>query len=214
MSRENARPNYRKLLIQLGVGAVFGAAMGFGLSAMMLPQLESVGGAGAFALASVGMLYAVMGLFIGFGLVFPALGAKMLNVVDRDDLADQRAILTGSAVCCTALGLALLMLALSGPQGHISGVLAAGALASALILSVVVSVLQWKLYDELMRGISMEASAFMAAILFPAVSLWAVLAHLGRTGPIDPLGLIALLAGSMLLGSIMAAGRRGLLLPA
>ena len=76
------------------------------------------------------------------------------------------------------------------------------------------SVLQWKLYDELMRGISMEASAFMAAILFPAVSLWAVLAHLGRTGPIDPLGLIALLAGSMLLGSTMAAGRRGLVLPA
>lgn len=214
MNREANRPNYRKLLLQLLAGAVFGAIMGFGLSTVMLPQLESAGGAGAFALAAVGMLYTAMGLFVALGLVFPAMGAKVLNVADRDDLADQRAILTGSAVCCTALGLALLMLALSGPQGQISGVLAAGALAFALILAVAITVFQWKLYDELMRGISMEASAFMAAILFPAISLWAVLTHLGRAGPIDPLGLIALLAGSMLLASFLAAGRRGLLLPA
>jgi hypothetical protein len=214
MIRETARPNYRKLLIQLVVGAVFGAVMGLGISALLLPQLEIENGVGAFALAGVGLMYTVMGLFVALGLMFPSVGAKVLNVADREDLADQRALLTGSAVCCIALGLALLMLALSGPQGQISGALAAGALAFAFVLSAVITVFQWKLYDELMRGISMEASAFMAAILVPAIALWAVLTHLGQAGPIDPLGLIALLAGSMLLGSFMAAGRRGLLLPA
>lgn len=214
MTRKAERLKYRKLLLQLLAGGLFGAAIGFFLSTVMLPQLENGGRAGAFALAGVGLLYTVMGLFVGLGLVFPALGTKVLNVADSDDLADQRAILIGSAVSTIALGLALLMLALSGPQGQISGVLAAGTLAFALILSGAITYFQWKLYDELMRGISMEASAFMAALVVPAVSLWAVLAHLGRTDPVDPLGLIALMAGSMLLGSLVAAGRHGLLLPA
>lgn len=213
MTRHATSPNYRKLVIQLVVGAVFGAVVGFGMSVFLLPQLESEKDVGAFALATVGLMYTVMGLFVGLGLMFPAVGAKVLNVADRDDLADQRALLTGSAVICLALGLALLLLALSGPQGQISGVLAAGALAFALALSVVITVKQWKLYDELMRGISMEASAFTTAILFPVVSLWAVLTHLGLAGPIDPLGLIALLAGTMLVSSFLAAGRRGLLMP-
>lgn len=213
MTCQSERQNHRKLWGQLLIGGAFGAIISLVYHLYFEPLVEQGGGAGASALATIGMLYCVMGLFVGLGLVFPAMGTKLLNVEDRDDLADQRAILTGSAVCCIALGIAFLMLALSGPQGQISGVLAAGALAFALILSLVISVVQWKLYDEMTRGISMEVSAFMAAIQVPAISLWALLTHLGWAGPIDPLGLIALLAGAMLPASLLAAGRRGLLLP-
>jgi hypothetical protein len=213
MMSEPVRPNYRKLAIQLIAGAVVGAVAGFALSAVMVPQLENVAGPGGFALAGVGLIYAAMGLFVGLGLLFPGLGAKVLNVADRDDLSDQRAMLVGSAVSCTVLGAALLLVALSGPQGLVPGALAVSALAFALVLLAAVTVLQWRLYDELMRGVSLEASAILAGIVFPVVALWAALAHSGQAAPLDPLGLIALLSGAMLLATFIAAGRRGLLLP-
>lgn len=212
MTSEPLRPNYRKLAIQLIAGAVVGAAMGAALS-LTLPELERTAGAGAFALAAVGLLYLAMGLFVGLGLLFPGIGAKVLNVADQDDLADQRAILIGSAVSCTVLGAALMLLAFSGPQGLVPGALAVSALAFALVLLAAVTVLQWRLYDELLRGVSLEASAIMAGLLMPGLSLWAGLIHIGHAAAFDPLGLIALLMGAMLLATFIAAGRRGLLLP-
>lgn len=212
MTREPVRPNYRKLLLQLISGAVVGAVAGFAI-ATFAPQFDRFAGGGAIALAGVGLLYVAMGLFVGLGLVFPGLGAKVLNVADQDDLTDQRTILTGSSTGSTILGVALLLVAMSGPQGLVPGVLAVSVLGFAMVLLTAITILQWRHYDELMRGVSVEASAFMAGILFPAVSLWAVLAHIGQTAPIDPLGLVALLAGSMLLATFIAAGRRGLLLP-
>lgn len=212
MTREPVRPNFRKLVLQLLSGAVVGAVAGFAI-ANFVPQLDRFVGAGAVALAAVGLVYVAMGLFVGLGLVFPGLGAKLLNVEDQDDLTDQRTILTGSAVGSTFLGAALMLVAVSGPQGLVPGVVAVSALGLAIVLLCAITILQWRHYDELMRGVSMEASAFMVGILFPAVSLWAVLAHIGHAAPIDPLGLIALLAGSMLLATFIAAGRRGLLMP-
>jgi hypothetical protein len=212
MIREPIRPNYRKLVIQLIAGAVVGAGLGAALS-LTLPELERTAGLGAFALAAVGMLYAAMGLLVWLGLVFPQLGVKVLNVADQDDLADQRAILTGSAGSCTVLGAALMLLAFSGPQGLVPGVLAVSALAFALVLLTAVTVLQWRLYDELMRGVSLEASAILAGLLVPGLSLWAGLIHIGKAAAFDPLGLIALLMGALLLATFVAAGRRGLLMP-
>jgi hypothetical protein len=214
MMSSTVRPNYRKLAFQLAAGAVVGAISGSVIATVFEPLLLEGTGAGAFALAGVGLLYAAMGLFVGLGLVFPGLGAKMLNVADRDDLADQRAILTGSAVSSIVFGLALIMVAFSGPQGMISGGLAISALAFGIVLMTAVTIAQWRLYDELMRGLSLQGSGYMAAILFPVLTLWAALAHNGAAPPIDPLGLIALLAGALLAGAFIAVGRRGLLLPA
>jgi hypothetical protein len=205
-------PNKRKIVLQLAAGGLFGfvSAMAVGWA---LPELDTPPSPGAAALIAIGLIYTIMGLFVGLGVVLPGLGARLLNVVDREDLADQRAILAGSAVSCIALGLALMLLALAGPQSEVSNVLAIGALAFAMILTTAITMLQWQRYDELMRGISLEASTFMAGIAFPVIVLWAAFAQTGLAGPIDPLGLVALLAGSMLIASFIAAGRRGLLLP-
>ncbi len=212
MSSTPIGPNKRKIVLQLAAGGLFGFVSAMAVT-RALPHLDQPTSPGAAALIAIGLIYAIMGLFVGLGVAFPGLGARLLNVVDRDDLADQRAILTGSAVSCISLGLALILLALAGPEGQVSNVLAIGTLAFALILTTAITVLQWRRYDELMRGISLEASAFMAGIAFPAIVLWAAFSQTGLAGPIDPLGLVAVLAGAMLVATFIAAGRRGLLLP-
>lgn len=213
MTREPIRPNYRKLTIQMIAGAMAGAAMSFGAAAMFEQQAFDANGIWGFVLFLVGMMIGVMGGFVGFGLVFPALGAKLLNVADRDDLADQRAMLTGSAINCLVLGAALMLVALSGPQGVVPGGVAVGALAFSMLLMAAITMSQWRLYDELMRSVSLEASAWMAGIMFPAITLWAALVHVGQAAPINPLGLIALMMAAMLLATFIATGRRGMLNP-
>lgn len=209
---EPSRPNVRKVVIQMLAGGVFGAAASLAV-ARWFPQLDDAVSPGGAALAGVGVVYAFMGLFVGLGVAFPGLGARMLNVADIDDLADQRALLAGSAVCCTALGLAMMLVAISEPLGPVPGTLAVAALALSMVVAAAITIVQWHLYDELWRGISMEASAVTLGIVFPIVTIWAALAHIGSAAPIDPLGLIALLAAAMLLASFVAAGRRGLLVP-
>lgn len=214
MTQSTISPSQRKLILQLLAGGVVGAAASFSSHRWLEPLLTKDASAGAGALMTVGLLYALMGLIVGLGLVFPAFGTRLLNVADRDDLSDQRAMLTGSAISCTALGLALAALAFTGPQGLVSGVWAVGALVFSLVVTALITIKQWRLYDELMRGISLEATAIMAGTAFPAIAVWAAVAHVGMTAPLDPLGVIALMAGSMLLGTFISAGRRGLLKPA
>jgi len=213
MMSEPSKPNYRKLTVQLVVGGLVGASLSLGTAVVFEQQASAANGIWGFVLFIVGAMIAVMGVFVGFGLVFPALGAKLLNVADRDDLADQRAILTGSAISCIALGAALMLVALSGPEGPVPGGVAIVALACSMVLMIVITIAQWRYYDEMMRNVSLEASAWMAALLFPAIMLWATAVHIGQAAAIDPLALIGLLAVTMLLATFIATGRRGLLMP-
>jgi hypothetical protein len=213
MTSQPVRPNYRKLAIQMISGGFVGVALSLGTAEMFHREAFAALGGGAFALFSVGMLYAVMGAFVGFGLAFPALGAKLLNVADLEDLSDQRAVLAGGTASCMTLGASLMLAALSGPQGLVPGVVAVCSLVFAILLTGAITVLQWHHYDELLRDVSLETSAVMAGILFPVITIWAVLAHIGQVVPIDPLGLVALMAGTMLFATFVVTGRRGLLMP-
>lgn len=212
MKTQVARPNVRKAALQMALGGVVGLVSTLGLS-VLLPSVTDALTPSSAALLGTGLVYALMGLFVGLGVGIPKLGANILSVGDAEDLVDQRTMLSGSAVSCLALGSSMVLLALSGRGGLISASLAAGLLAASVVLSIGISIAQWRLYDELMRGISLDASAIMAGAATMVILPWATLAHLGRTGPINPLGLIAVLAISMLFGSFVAAGRRGLLLP-
>ena len=175
-------------------------------------------------LSCVGMVYLAMGLFAGLGTLVPRVGAKLLNVagsedlldqrallLGREDLLDQRALLLGGSVSSGVIGAALMLLAASGPGGSVPDEMALGSLAFALLFSIAITVLQWRHYDELMRQVSWEGSAFGLALLSPALVAWAALAHLGWTAALDPLGVIALLTSALLIGTLIAAGRRGML---
>lgn len=202
----------RKALLAGGLGALSGAA---GMTAFLTlgidPVWEAEGGVGRVAAGGVGLVYLITGLFILMGTALPGVGARILNVSDVEELLEQRAILNGSAVTVMALGTMLLCLAGAGPGGFVPDLLVLAAIAGALIVSVVISVRQWPLYDELWRQLTWECSAFAFAVLLPVLIVWGAAVQLGYLGAMDPLGVIALAAGSLLVGAWIATSRRGLL---
>jgi hypothetical protein len=109
------------------------------------------------------------------------------------------------------LGLALFLLALAGPDGPVSATLALGALGGALLLMAGIYLTQWHLFDELWRQLSWECAGMAFSIALPLITFWGALAHLGLATNFTPLGVIAALMASLLIGSFAAIGRRGML---
>jgi hypothetical protein len=165
-------------------------------------------GAGA-----VGFVYLMAGAFTLFGAAWPGVGAKVLNVSDVDELIEQRAILMGSAVSVLAFGVMLLCLAGAGPGGVVPDWAAIAAVVAAFAISAVIYFRQWRLYDELWRKLSWESSAYALMLLFPVLIVWGGAVQLGYLAAMQPLGVVALTAGTLLAGAVIATGRRGLLAP-
>ncbi|MBX9616063.1 MAG: hypothetical protein K2X25_10750 [Caulobacteraceae bacterium] len=204
----------RKALLAGGLGAISGAA---GMTAFLAlgidPVWEAEGGVGRVAAGGVGLVYLISGLFILIGTTLPGFGARVLNVSDVEELLEQRAILNGSALTVIAVGIMLLCLAGAGPGGFVPDAFVLAAIAGAMIVTTVISVRQWPLYDELWRQLSWECSAFAMGLLMPALILWGAAVQLGYLAAMEPLGVIALAAGALLAGAMIASGRRGLLAP-
>ncbi|MEQ1540741.1 MAG: hypothetical protein ABL926_00665 [Novosphingobium sp.] len=211
MTRNPSATNWGIHILRGVLGAVFGLAV-------MVPFLRFAGpflaqsGTGAIALSGVGVIYLLMGLMVGLGTLMPGPGSKLLNVAGPDDLTDQRRVLLGSAAASLFVGAALLALSLAGPAGLVPDGLALGALALAFLLCVVIGVLQWREYDELMRQMSTDCGSIAFMMALPGLGAWAALAHLGRVPPFAPLWVLAAMALALLIASFIAAGRRGLLI--
>lgn len=206
------KPNWKKAALGAALGAVAGFAAMF---AFMHwgggDELEALSG-DRIVLAAEGLVYLLTGMFVGFGLLAPRAGAKVLNVEDAEELDEMRPHLTRSSIVIALIGALLLLLSASGPGGYVGDTLVLGATA---LVVVAASVLTWqanRAYDELWRQLSNEGAAATLALLMPTVLVWGVLAHLGRL-PFTPLGVIALLAALVLVGAYIAAGRRGMLTP-
>lgn len=200
----------QKVVVAMGLGFLSGVG---GMLAFFALGFEPVWEGGRVAVGGVGVVYLVTGLFTLLGAFLPGVGAKVLNVADKEELLELRAILTGSALSAVALGLMLLALAGSGPGGAVPDAVAVGAVALAVLTMIIVTLRQWRLYDELWRQLSWESSAFAMSILLPVLVIWAVAVQLGYLSSMAPLTVIALAAGSILVGAFIAAGRRGLLAP-
>lgn len=211
---EASRKKFGIVLMRMAIGAVAGfAAMKFGLENGLGPLLKEAG-PGSAALAGSGLIYGLMGLFVGIGVAAPGLGSKLLNVTGREDIEDQRAQMTGGAVGCLALGIGMVLLALAGPDGAVPGVVGVAAFGFALFLTAVITLLQWRGYDELWRNMSMESAAWGGTLIAMTLLVWGALALIGRAILPDPAGLVALVMGLNLLGTFIAVGRRGLLIEA
>jgi hypothetical protein len=211
MTESSSKPSHwGKSVVSMLVGGIFGFLAIMVLIELYGNPLKSLGG-DAFALACVGLVYGLIGVFVLLGTLFPEVGAKVLNVSGREDLEDQRAMMLGSSLSYLALGLALFLLALAGPGGPVSATLALGGLGGALLLLVGIYLTQWHLYDELWRQLSWECAGMAFSIALPVITLWGALAHLGMVANFSPLGVIAALTAIMLIGAFAAIGRRGML---
>jgi hypothetical protein len=209
---EASRKKFGLLLVRMLIGGVVGfAAMKFGLESGLGLLLRGAG-PGAAALAGFGLIFVLMGLFVGLGAALPGLGAKVLNVSGREDIEDQRAMFGGSAVSCLTLGIGMTLLALAAPNGPVPTIVGLAAFVFALFLSAAITLLQWPRYDELWRRLTLEGTAWGGSLLAMSLLVWGALAIVEFAALPDPAGLVALVMGLNLLGCFVAIGRRGMLL--
>ena len=201
----------RKLLIPAGIGAIVGFAASYGV--LNYIDSDAVGGLdpSATIAALVGALYCMIAVGMLFGVASPRLGARFLNVEDADELREQQRVLALSGIAMVFWGAALLALALAAPDGPVPQQVALAVGLGGLVIGVVLSVMVYRASDELMLAINLEAAALSYGLAFAAISLWAMLAHLGYASAPQPLDLLTLFYVLVLLASFVAVGRRGML---
>lgn len=221
MNADTAKPaaapsKTRKLIVQLVAGALTGGLVTYGV-------LTTLGDTGfdiddpARAVALVtGLILAIIGAMVGFGLAAPRIGAELLNVEDAEELKEQARPLRQGALLFLFGGLGLVALAVTAVDGA-PGVLSvqAGAIITGLCFAAaaVIGYLNRNVSDELMRQLGREASALSMSIVTVIALVWGPLAYLGFAPWISPLGAIAGLFAVQLLAVFAVCAKRGLLAP-
>ena len=206
----------RKLVLQLVVGAVAGAATTFAVLSALDGSGFSLDDPSRMAALLTALIFLLMGLFVGLGTAAPGPGARLLNVEDEDEIRDQRRLLGRSSVVIILIGAIMLTLALAGSANWEGFIPPRAAAAIGGVCLVGVIALSWagrKDTDELLRSMSLEASAWAMYACLLIFTIWGSLAHLGLVAWISPLGLISTLMLVNLVAIYVVTARRGMLRP-
>jgi hypothetical protein len=202
----------RKYWLQLVLGAVSGAAGMMAVLWLLEGQDLPDPSPSTIVAAGVAVIYILMGVLVGLGAVFPAVGAKLLNVQDRDDLMDQRAMLVGSGIGCALVGAAMLLLVFATiGTAPVAATTAFWLLAGTFVVTSVITVRQWPLYDEMMRAHVQESTALFGYGVFAILALWAAAEAADMIGGPGPLDLLSLMLGGYLLAAFIVISRRGMM---
>lgn len=119
-----------------------------------------------------------------------------------------RALLLGAGAL-VASGSSLILLSAAGPNGAVSP---AGALAGALFLNVLATILavtRLRGMDELNRAVARESSSLAFTWLSTVGGTWAMLAHLGFVDAPAPLDWLTMLSGFTFVAGLVAFARKG-----
>lgn len=215
MTRVMERKTAKKLIVQTLSGAAFGAAGTF-LFLQYGGKVADFEDPSRLAAAATGIIYVLMGLFVGIGALAPGAGAKFLNVEDADEILAERKSIGPGAIGALLIGLLLMALALT-PGGGLPGALSPDiALAiAAACLAGVLAVGWWVrgTVDEFNRQMGVESSAIAMNASLLLFGGWAALAHVGYVQWITPLGLLAGFALLELAAIFWVVGKRGMLTP-
>lgn len=216
----SAAAGWRKMAMQTIIGAIAGAGGMLAVTSLMEWQHGLDWVPSQIILVGIGFVYALMGLFVGFGTMAPHLfGQRMLNVADAEEIVEQRSSMGSSALSCLILGAALMLLAYAvtadaaGAAAPVTPATAYAILLAVLAGFVAASLWMWKNFDELWRQLTVDVSAITGQILMLAGIVWGGAAAAGLTTGPHPLDLVSLAFGSMLLACFVAAGRRGMMAP-
>jgi hypothetical protein len=100
VSNNVTQNNMVQLLRRLLFGALLGAVATYlFLNFVTKPHLAVKDPETMLAIVA-GLTYALMGVFVGFGVLAPRSGARFLNVQDADEIQEQRQNLAPSALSC------------------------------------------------------------------------------------------------------------------
>jgi hypothetical protein len=213
MTVSSGKTSKGRQAFKLLAGAVAGAASAIAFMELVGKSRLESDDPGVILALIAGLSYAVMGLFVGLGAIAPRQGALFLNVEDADEIREQRASLAPSSIACILIGAFLLVLALAPVEQEVDRTFWAVAAAACLLGVAAVSLATLGRADELMRQVSLESSALTLHLALAALSVWALLAHLGFVAWMTPLALIAGLA-LLYLGAIFwRAGKKGMMTP-
>lgn len=214
---ENPRPKWRKLLIQLGAGTVFGAFVGYGVGSLVGGFAEARG-LGDLPLSVeiaglVAVIYIMIAGIVLAGASSPALGARILNVEDADEVREMKAQFVTAGTAVLLWGVALLALALAEPAGPVSAPVSLAIGAAGLLAGTWFAIRSYRSSDELMLAMNLEAGAISYGLVLVVLGGWGMLAHLGYLGAPQPLDILTGCYVLVLLASFIAVGRRGMLMP-
>lgn len=205
---------WKKAALSGLVGALFGGA---GVSLMMWLAgggLLDAMGPSRIILAGVGLIYLLVTIMIGLGLAAPRAGAKLLNVDDAEELVDDRPKLLGSALYMGLIGLTLILIALAQAPGFDLGPVAPGVALAALAVLLIASLLSFRwfrIYDEFDRQLGVEGGSWAFLIACAVLLPWGALGALGRAAPMSAIDVMSVLAASLMGGSFVAIGKRGMM---
>jgi hypothetical protein len=200
----------RRQLFRLLSGGVAGLVAGLAMTSLIDSPLVGGLGKSETIAALVGVTYGLMGVGILLGSANPRIGATYLNVEDADELREQQRMFLYSGLSALLWGVALVALAFAAPGGPLLQGAALAVAAAGLLIGTAVSIPVYRAADELMRAVTIEGGAISSWLLFAVITPWAMLAHLGYASGPQPIDLISLFYGLMLVGSFFVIFRRGM----
>lgn len=203
----------KKLVTRLLIGGVFGYAFAAGAVELVGAGLLDAMGPSRVALATVGLVYALMAAFVGFGVAAPRAGAALLNVGDAEELREERGTMLRSVVTMGGMGLGLVLLALARGADFAAGPIPASvAMVAVLALIIGCLVASWRWdADELNRQLALEGCFWGFGLSWAGLTLWASADFLGFGPALTPIDVVATLSAMMLVGAFIAIGRRGMM---
>jgi hypothetical protein len=202
----------RKVLLQLIIGGLCG---GFGMFAA-LTFFEGRSGAEVSPVHAVAigtaLIFSLLALIVVLGTLAPGVGARALNVEDREELEEQRSVLFVGAVSFVLVAVLVGILAAAS-----TGLVAKGS-AALIACAAILGLIAWSIIyrnhgDEMMRAAAKDAGATTTNLIFLVFGFWAGAAALDLVPMFEPLLFVAGFFLIYLLAVFIAVGRRGLLKP-
>ena len=164
----------------------------------------------AIALA-MAAIYALIGGLLVLGAAVPKTGQLLLTGVDEEDLRDLRKVFLNQGASAVLLGLALAVIALSGPGAPIAASEGAWLFIAMTLAGLATYAMGLPMLDEFMKLGTLEAAAIGYGLTVAGIGGWAALAHGGLVAEPRMLTLITIFWGVGLVSSFWAGVRRGLL---
>lgn len=205
---------WRKQAVQAVIGAIAGGSGMVLAMEVMGSDRSAPWDSSQVIVVGIGVIYMIMALFVGIGVAAPrAIGARLLNVSDDEEIREERSKLLASAFGCMVIGasLALIGYAATGAAWvPVSAATAYWLFVLGLIVTTAVSIPMWRNFDELWRRVTGEAAALFGYLMFGVCALWGGAAASGlATGP-NALDLLSLAFGGYLLATFIVIFRRGM----
>ncbi|VVS97777.1 hypothetical protein [Erythrobacter sp. EC-HK427] len=194
-------------LVGYGVGKFAATRSGWDIDTSML---DALGLSGVVAL-SIGGFYLLVGLVLLAALAAPKVGQGLLTGPNAQDLVDSRSLYLMQTAAVVFLGLALIVLTLSGPNVWLNPVAGGAIFFLLMIAGLTFWMKSLPFMDELMRAASLESAVWTYGFMLAIGGSWAAVGYLGLVRAPYALDWLSLFWGFSLVGSTVAANKRGML---